>query len=156
MANIELLILELEWMFSRCPGCCERVVIAVLLTLSRNEVAELSEAELIHLIRIQWWNPGSRSVDPKVHELDGRSGMKYSAMIRGPVCYRREVWRSPEKVVQELICLIYFQLSLEVYTQGSMNQTGFHRIRYVWESRPGRMGFVIPIGENIWRDQRSK
>ena len=33
--------------------------------LSKNEVAELSEAELISLIRIQWWNPGSRSVDPK-------------------------------------------------------------------------------------------
>ena len=33
--------------------------------LSRNEVAELSETELIHLIRIQRWNPGSRSVDPK-------------------------------------------------------------------------------------------
>ena len=41
--------------------------------LSGNEVAELSEAELIRLIRIQPWNPGSRSVDPKVHELDGSS-----------------------------------------------------------------------------------
>ena len=27
--------------------------------------------------------------------------MKYPAMMRGPVCYRREVWRSPEKVVRE-------------------------------------------------------
>ena len=59
--------------------------------LSRNEVAKLSEMELIRLIRIQRWNPGSRSVDPEVHELDGRSGMKYSAMMRGPVCCRREV-----------------------------------------------------------------
>ena len=25
---------------------------------------------------------------------------------------------------------------------------GFHRIQYDWESRPGRMGFVIPIGWN--------
>ncbi len=73
------------------PGCCGREVIAVSLKLSRNEVAELSEAELIRLIRIQRWNPGSRSVDPKVHELDGRSGMKYSAVMRGPVCCRREV-----------------------------------------------------------------
>ena len=59
--------------------------------LSRNKVAELSEVELIHLIHIQWRNPGFRSVDPKVHELDGRSGMKYSAMMRDPVCCRREV-----------------------------------------------------------------
>ena len=48
-------------------GCCAREVIAV----SRDEVAELSEAELIRLIRIQRWNPGSRSVDLKVDELDG-------------------------------------------------------------------------------------
>ena len=41
--------------------------------LSGNEEAELSEAELIRLIRIQRWNPGSRSIDPKVHELDGSS-----------------------------------------------------------------------------------
>ena len=33
----------------------------------------------------------SRSVDPKVHELDGKARMKYSAMTRGPVCCRREV-----------------------------------------------------------------
>ena len=39
--------------------------------LSGNEVAELSEAELIRPISIQRWNPVSRSVDPKVHELDG-------------------------------------------------------------------------------------
>ena len=69
--------------------------------LSRNEVAELSEVELNRLIRIQRWNPRSRIVDPKVHEVDGWSGMKYSAMMCGPVCCRREVWRSPEKVVQK-------------------------------------------------------
>ena len=73
------------------PGCCGREVIAVSLMLSRNEAAELSEAELIRLIRIQQWKAGSRSVDPKVHELDGRSGIKYSAMMRDPVCWRREL-----------------------------------------------------------------
>ena len=36
--------------------------------LSRNEVTELSEAELIHL---QLGTPGYRSVDARVHELDG-------------------------------------------------------------------------------------
>ena len=35
------------------PGCCGREIIAVSLMLSRNEVAELSDAELIRLIRIQ-------------------------------------------------------------------------------------------------------
>ena len=39
--------------------------------LSRNEVAEFSEAELIRLIHIQLGTPGSRSVDSRVHESDG-------------------------------------------------------------------------------------
>ena len=33
--------------------------------LSRNEVAELSEAELIRLVHFQLGTPRSRSVDPK-------------------------------------------------------------------------------------------
>ena len=41
--------------------------------LCRNEVAELSEAELIRLIHIQLGTLGSWSVDPRVHELDGSS-----------------------------------------------------------------------------------
>ena len=41
--------------------------------LSRNEVAELAEAELIHLVHLQLGTPGSWSVDPKVHELDSSS-----------------------------------------------------------------------------------
>ena len=73
------------------PGCCGIEVTAISLILSRNEVAELSEAELIRLIHFQLETFRSRSVDPKVHELDGRSGMEYSAMMRGPVCCRREV-----------------------------------------------------------------
>ena len=58
--------------------------------LSRNEVAELSEAELIRLIHVQQWNTGSRSEDSKIHELDGRSRMKYSAVMHSPVYCRRE------------------------------------------------------------------
>ena len=38
--------------------------------LSRNEVAALSKAELIRLVHFQQGTFGSRSVDPKVHELD--------------------------------------------------------------------------------------
>ena len=39
--------------------------------MSRNEAAELSEAELIRLIHFQLGTTGSRSVDPRVHESDG-------------------------------------------------------------------------------------
>ena len=41
--------------------------------LSRNEVAELSEAKLICLIHIQLGTLGCRSVDSRVPELDGSS-----------------------------------------------------------------------------------
>ena len=54
-------------------------------------MAELSEAELIRLVHLQLVTPRSISVDPKVYELDGRSGMKYSAMMHGSVCCKREV-----------------------------------------------------------------
>ena len=56
--------------------------------MSRNEVAVLSEAELIRLVNLQLGTFGSRSVDPRVHELDGRWIMKCSAMMRGPVYCR--------------------------------------------------------------------
>ena len=68
IASIELLILEQEWMFSR------RCVVLVAVggkyeghqkSLSGNEVAELSEAELIRLVYLQLGTPGSKGVDPK-------------------------------------------------------------------------------------------
>ena len=36
--------------------------------MSRNEVAEFSEAELIRLVHLQLGTPGSKRVDPKVPE----------------------------------------------------------------------------------------
>ena len=92
------------------PGCCGGEVIAVSLMLSSNEVAELSEAKLIRLIRIQRWKLGSRSVDPKVHELDGRSGMfavgeKYEGLQKR--LSRNEV---AELSGAELIHLVHLQL----------------------------------------------
>ena len=50
-------------MFSR--RCCGRKVIAVSLMFSKNEVAELSEAELIRQVHLQLGTPGSKMLDPK-------------------------------------------------------------------------------------------
>ena len=60
MVNIELLILEQEWMFSR--RCVVLVTVGekyegLQKRLSRNEVAELSEVELIRLIHFQLGSP---------------------------------------------------------------------------------------------------
>ena len=74
MANIELLILEPEWMFSyRCVVlfAVEEKYDGLQKRLSINEVAESSEAELIRLVHLQLGTFGFRSVDPKIHELDG-------------------------------------------------------------------------------------
>ena len=63
-----------EWMFSHkyvvLVAARERHE-SLQKRLSRNEVAELSEAELIRLIHIQLGIPGSRSEDSRVHESDG-------------------------------------------------------------------------------------
>ena len=60
IANIELLLLEQEWMFSRrCVvlfAAGEKYV-GLQKRLSRNEVAALSEAELIRLIHFQLGSP---------------------------------------------------------------------------------------------------
>ena len=73
--------------------------------MSRNEVAELSEVELICLVQLQLGTLDSRSVAPKVNELDGRSGMKYSAMKKR--LSRNEVVELSEA---ESIRLIHFQM----------------------------------------------
>ena len=67
-ANIELLILEHKYVVLVAAG--ERHE-GLQKMLSRNEVAELLDAELIRLIPVQLGTPGSRSIDSRVHESDG-------------------------------------------------------------------------------------
>ena len=76
IANIEWLILEGGWMFSH--ECVVLVVVGerhedLQKRLSRNEAAELSEAELIRLIYMQLGTPGSKRIDPRGHKTDGSS-----------------------------------------------------------------------------------
>ena len=100
-----------------------------------NEVAELSEVELIRLIRIQRWNPGSRSVDPKVHELDGSSHGGELLLIQE----RTEILPSCQKDFEEEIVWWAFT---EFNMPGKV-------IRVEWD-------LSSPLGEIIRRDQRSK
>ena len=118
------------------PGYCGREVIAVSLMLSRNEVTELSEAELTRLIRIQRWNPGSRSVDPK-GSWTRRLYPHSSELLM--IKEQTEIRPSSSKDFEE-------EVVWRAFTEFDMPGKV---LRTEWDSSS-------PMGEIIWRDQRSK
>ena len=103
--------------------------------LSRNEVSELSEAELIRLIHVQMGTPGSGSVDSRVHELDGSP---HGVML---LLGREQTDIRPfcSKDVEEEVVWRAF--------------TKFDLPRKVIRAERDSLSL---LGENIWRDQRSK
>ena len=103
--------------------------------LSRNEVAELSEAELIRLIHFQLGSPGSRSVDLRVHESDGSPHGVMLLLGRE----RTDKRPSNSKDAEEEIV---WRASTESDLPGKV-------IQAEWD-------LSSPLGKNIWRDQRSK
>ena len=127
-----------EWMFSHK---CVVLVTAgerhegLQKRLSRNEVTELSEAELIRLIRIQLGTLGSRRVDSRVHELDGSPHGVLLLLGRE----RTDKRPSCSKDAQE-------EVVWRAFTEFDMSGKV---IRAEWDSSSS-------LGENIWRDKRSK
>ena len=104
-------------------------------SLSRNEVAELLEAELIRLNHIQQGTPGSRYVDSRVHESDGSPHGVVLLLGRERTDKRPSCSKNSEEV-------IVWRAFTEFDLPGKV-------IRAEWDSSS-------PLGENIWRDQRSK
>ena len=67
--------------------------------LSRKEVAALLEAELIHVVYLQMGTFGSRSVNPKVHELDCSPHGSELLLIEE----RTEIYLFCSKVAEEVL-----------------------------------------------------
>ena len=103
--------------------------------LSRNEVAELTEVELIRLIHVQLGTPGSRSVNSRVYESKGSPRSVVLLLGRE----RTDIRPSCSKNAEE-------EVVWQAFTEFDMPEKV---IRAEWDSSS-------PSGENIWRDQRSK
>ena len=103
--------------------------------LSRKEVAELSEAELFRLIHIQLGTPGCRRVDSRVHESDSSPHGVVLLLGRERTDKRPSCSKDAE---EEVVWRAFTEFDLP----GKV-------FRAEWDSSS-------LLGENIWRDKRSK